>query len=155
MAQGFFGLVTLATLAWLLSENRRVVAAKGVAVGLVLQLALGVLLIKLPGSQYFFLLLNRGVMALQAATAAGTGFVFGYLGGGTAPFVETHAGSTFILAFQALPLILVISALSALLFHWRVLPAVVRCFAWALRKTLSIGGAVGVVVSSNILLCMI
>jgi len=155
MAQGIFGLGALTLLAWLLSENRCRVSIKGIAACLAMQLALGALLIGLPGARYLFLLLNRGVTALQDSTAAGTQFVFGYLGGGALPFAETRPGSSFILAFQALPLVLVISALSALLFHWRILPAIVRSFAWALRKTLSVGGAVGVVVSSTIFLGMV
>jgi CNT family concentrative nucleoside transporter len=95
------------------------------------------------------------VTALQNATLAGTSFVFGYIGGGPAPFVVAHPEASFILAFQALPFLLVVSALSALMFHWRILPAVVRGFAFVLRKSLRIGGALGVVVSSNIFLGMI
>ncbi|HYB08925.1 MAG TPA: nucleoside transporter C-terminal domain-containing protein [Alphaproteobacteria bacterium] len=155
MAQGIFGLGALTLIAWLLSENRRAVSIKGILACFAMQFALGVLLIGLPGTRYLFLLLNRVVTMLQDATAAGTRFVFGYLGGGALPFVEMRPGSSFILAFQALPLVLVISALSALLFHWRVLPTIVRSFAWALSKTLSVGGALGVVVSSTIFLGMI
>ncbi|MFI4989011.1 MAG: Na+ dependent nucleoside transporter N-terminal domain-containing protein, partial [Alphaproteobacteria bacterium] len=128
MAQSAFGLASFAIIAWLLSESRRRVSLAGVAAGLAAQLALAVLLVKLPGSQYAFLLLNRAVTALQDATAAGTGFVFGYLGGAPLPYVETRPGAAFILAFQALPLVIVISALSALLFYWRILPVVVGAF---------------------------
>lgn len=155
MAQSALGLASFALLAWLLSENRRGAVIKGVAAGLLAQLAIGLLLVKLPGSRYLFLALNRGVVALQDATATGTSFVFGYLGGGPLPFAETRPGASFVLAFQALPLVLVISALSALLFYWRILPAVVRAFAWALGKTLAVGGALGVVVSANVFLGMI
>jgi CNT family concentrative nucleoside transporter len=155
MIQSGFGLLALTGIAWLLSENRRGVALKGVAAGLAMQLALGFILFKLPGSKLLFLLLDRAVAALQNAALAGTGFVFGYLGGGPLPFVETHPGASFILAFQALPLVLVMSALSALLFHWGILPRVVGAFSWALRKTLAIGGALGVVIASNIFLGMI
>ena len=155
MAQSALGLASFALLAWLLSENRRGAVIKGVAAGLAAQLAIGLLLVKLPGSRYLFLALNRGVVALEDATAAGTSFVFGYLGGGPLPFAETRPGASFILAFQALPLVLVIAALSALLFYWRILPAVVSAFAWALGKTLAVGGALGVVVSANVFLGMI
>ncbi len=155
MAQSALGLASFTIIAWLLSENRRRISLKGTAAGLAVQLAVAVLLVKLPASQSAFLLLNRAVSALQEATAAGTGFVFGYLGGAPLPFAETRPGAAFILAFQALPLVLVISALSALLFYWRILPFVVRGFAWALRKTLRLGGALGVVVSSNVFLGMI
>lgn len=153
--QSAFGLLVLAACAWLVSENRRRVDLRTVLPALALQLALAALLYKLPASQDVFRVLNRGVDALQDATRAGTGFVFGYLGGAPLPFAETRPGAGFVLAFQALPLVLVISALSALLFHWRVLPAIVRGFAFVLRRTLGVGGALGVMISSNIFLGMI
>ncbi len=77
-------------------------------------------------------------------------YVFGYLGGDDLPFDEKTPGGSFILAFRALPLILVVSALSAVLFYWRILPWVVRGFAWVLQKTLGIGGALGLGTAANI-----
>ena len=100
-------------------------------------------------------MLNRVVLSLEAATTAGTSFVFGYLGGGSLPYAETAAGASFILAFQALPLVLVISALSALLWHWRVLPWVVAGFAWVLRRTFKIGGGLGLGAAANIFVGMV
>lgn len=102
-----------------------------------------------------FLALNEIVRTLQAATTAGTSFVLGYLGGGSVPFDIKQGASSFVLAFQALPLVLVISALSALLYHWRVLPMVVQGFAWCLRKTLGIGGTAGVGTAANVFVGMV
>ena len=96
--------------------------------GLALQIALALLLLKLPLFREAFLQLNRLVLALEAATAAGTGLVFGYLGGAPLPFTESAPGTSYILAIRALPLVLVMSALSALLYYWRVLPYVVGAF---------------------------
>ena len=83
---------------------------------------IGALLLKLPVLRNLFLLLNNLLLALEKATQAGTAFVFGYLGSGEASFIEKTAGLSFVLAFRALPLVLVVSALSALLFYWRILP---------------------------------
>ena len=110
---------------------------------------------KFPPFKELFLLLNQAAMALEQATMAGTSLVFGYLGGGELPFAEQFPGAAFILAFRALPLVLVVSALSALLFYWRVLPAVVRIFSGLLQRTLGIGGAVGVGAAANIFVGMI
>ncbi len=99
--------------------------------------------------------LNDVVRAIQQATEQGTGMIFGYVSGRPAPFDLTHPQHGFILAFQALPLLLVISALSALLFHWRILPLVVRGFAWVLRRKLGIGGPLGVCAAANIFVGMI
>jgi CNT family concentrative nucleoside transporter len=153
--QSFFGLFGLTFIAWLLSENRRAVSWKVAAGGLAFQFILAALLLHVPLFKQFFFLLGEGVNALQAATQAGTSFVFGYVGGGALPFAESQPGASFILAFQALPLVLLMSALSALLYHWRVLPVIVRGFAWLLEKTLGIGGAVGVCSAANAFVGMV
>ena len=154
-AQSAFGLVVLILLAWAISEDRRAPAWKTALAGLAILFALAVLFLKLPLFQHLFLWLNQAVVALQAATRTGTAFVFGYLGGGPLPFQESVTGTSFVLAFQALPLILVTSALSALLFYWRILPLIVSAFAFALRRTMGVGGAVGVSTAANIFVGMI
>jgi concentrative nucleoside transporter, CNT family len=153
--QASIGLVAFLLLAWLMGENRKQISVKMVAVGIGAQVLTGLILLKVPVFRQFFLVLNDGVMALEAATTAGTAFVFGYLGGGPLPFVEAYPGAAFVLAFRALPLILVISALSALLFHWQILPPVVRGFSWCLRKSLGLGGAEGLGVSASVFVGMV
>ena len=153
--QSIAGLLVFAGIAWCLSENRRRVSLMIPLIGIVIQLAVGLILLKLSVFRDFFLLLNRFVLSLQAATNEGTSFVFGYLGGGTLPFKESFPGASFILAFRALPLVLLMSALSALLFYWKVLPLVVRAFSWALQKTMRVGGAEGLGVSANIFVGMV
>jgi concentrative nucleoside transporter, CNT family len=153
--QSLAGLAVFISLAWLMGEHRRQVSVKLVGTGIAAQLIIALVLLKLPLFRQFFLALNGAVMGLEKATTAGTAFVFGYLGGGELPFIETHPGAAFILAFRALPLVLVISALSALLFHWRLLPMVVRAFSWCMRKTLGLGGAEGLGVSANVFVGMV
>ena len=153
--QSIFGFLVFIGIAWLFSENRRQVKPRLVIIGITLQLVIGVILLKLPIFQNFFLFLNRMVLALETSTRAGSAFVFGYLAGGALPFEETQPGAGFIMAFQALPLVLVISALSALLFYWKIMPAVVKSFSWCLRKTMKIGGAEGLGVSANIFVGMV
>jgi CNT family concentrative nucleoside transporter len=153
--QSVAGIVMFALIALALSENRRRIGLKTASIGIGLQFVVGLLLLKLSLFRAFFLLLNRLVLSLEESTAAGTAFVFGYLGGGPLPFDEKFPGAGFILAFRALPLVLVISALSALLFYWKVLPLVVRAFSWTLRKTMGIGGAEGLGVSANVFVGMV
>ena len=153
--QGLFGLLVLVGAMWLLSENRRAVGWRIVAVGVGMQFALALLLLKFPLFNELFGLLNRAVLALQESTRAGTAFVFGYMGGGPAPFEVTSPGADFILAFRALPLVLVVGALSALLYYWRILPWVVRGFSWLLQKSLGIGGALGLGAAMNIFVGMV
>jgi len=153
--QSVFGCCSFIALAWLLSENRRRVSVRLVVKGLLLTFAAGLVLVYVPFSRDVFALLNRMVLALQEATHAGTSFVFGYVGGGPLPFAESYPGSSFILAFQALPMVLLMSALSSLLFYWKVLPVVVRAFAWCLRKTMGVGGAEGLANSVNVFVGMV
>lgn len=153
--QSAFGLLLLLVIAWALSENRRVVVWRIVLPGIVLTLLLAVLLLKAPPVQQFFLALNDILLALEQATQAGTSLVFGYLGGAALPFETKPGTSTFILAMRALPLVIVISALSALLFYWRVLPWLVRALSAVLEKTLGIGGAVGLSTAANIFVGMV
>jgi CNT family concentrative nucleoside transporter len=153
--QGLLGLAALMILAWLISENRRRIPVKTILAGLAVQFVLVFLMLKIPFLRNFFLLLNQAVMVLEKATTAGTSFVFGYLGGGKLPFAEIYTGSSFVFAFRALPLVLVISALSSVLFYWKILPGVVRAFSWLLQKTMNIGGAVALGAAANVFLGMV
>ncbi len=149
------GIGGLLGIAWLASENRRGIPWRAIAVGLGLQGALALLFLKFEPVKLLFLKLNDALLVLERATQAGTSLVFGYLGGGQPPFAVSDEASTFVLAFRALPLVLVISALSALLFHWRVLPAVVQALSWVLQKTMRVGGVVGLSAAANIFVGMV
>src|SRR5512141_1832009 len=143
LLQSLLGLLVFTGIAWLISEKRKEVQYTTALTGVAVQLGIAGILLFVPVFKKFFLLLNSVVFALESATRAGTSFVFGYIGGGTPPFLLQDPGSSFILAFQALPLVLVIGALSGLLFYWRVLPLIVQSFSFLLQKTMNIGGALG------------
>ena len=145
----------LVGLAWLASEDRRGVPWRAVGAGVALMLGLAVLFLKVDFIRQAFLTLNDALLVLERATQAGTGLVFGYLGGAPAPFQVSAPEATFILAFRALPLVLVISALSALLFYWGVLPAVVRAISWLLRRSMGVGGVVGLSTAANVFVGMV
>src|SRR3954447_22831520 len=153
--QSALGVVALLAIAWIISENRRAVAWKQVGLALALTLATAVVMLKIPGVAKAFGVVNDAVGAIAAATRAGTSFVFGYLGGGALPYDLKQPGADFILAFQALPIVLVMSVLTTLLFYWRVLPPIVRGMAWLLERTLGVGGAVGLSTAANIFLGMV
>lgn len=155
IAQSIAGLAVFTGIAWLISENRTKVSFKIIIAGILIQLVVGLILLKLPVFRNFFVSLNRLVLSLEESTTAGTSMVFGYLGGGKLPFAEKFPGAGFILAFRALPLVLLISALSSLLFYWKILPMVVKAFSWALQKTMGLGGAEGLGVSANIFIGMV
>ena len=153
--QALAGYPLLLALAWALGEDRRRVPWRTVIGGLLLQVLLALLLTRVGPARDAVLLLDHGADALQLATDQGTAFLFGYLGGGKLPFVETSPGGAFILAFKILPLVLVISALSALLFHWGVLQAVTGAFAALLRRTLGVDGPLALAAAVHIFVGMI
>jgi len=153
--QSAFGLFALLAICWLISENRRAVSWRRIGASLMLTLVLAVMLVKIPALNQVFAAVSDAVNAIAAATRAGTSFVFGYLGGAPLPFEPRFPGSGFILAFQALPVVLVVSVLTTLLFYWGILQPIVRGFSWVLERTLGVGGAVGLSTAANIFLGMV
>jgi CNT family concentrative nucleoside transporter len=153
--QSLFGFFVLLFIAWLLSENRRHVPWRFLLVGVGMQFLLALLLLKVPWLQQALSLLNHGVLALQQATENGSRFVFGYLAGGDAPFATPYPQNSFILAFRALPLVIVMSALTALLTYWRILPKIIQWLALALNKSLGISGSLGLGTAANVFIGMV
>ena len=153
--QPILGVAALIAFSWAISDNRRSFPWRVVVAGVALQLALAALLIKLPGSQLAFAWIGYGVDGLLRATEAGTSFVFGFLGGGDLPYEETIPGGSFTFAFRVLPLVILISSLSAVLYHYRILPWAVRGFAWVLSKALRISGAASFATAANVFIGMV
>ena len=153
--QSAFGMVALLAIAWIISENRGAVSLRQAAIGVAVTFATAVLFLKVPEVTTGFAAINNAIDAIADATKAGTAFVFGYVGGGPLPFELKVPGAEFSLAFQALPVVLVMSVLTSLLFHWRILPPIVRGLSWVLERTLGVGGAVGLSTAANVFLGMI
>ncbi len=153
--QSLFGLVAFSGLAWILSERRNTAAFRVAAIGIGLQIIIAAVLLRIPAAQFLFIGLNAGILAIENASLAGTSFVFGYLGGSALPFEATGAGGTLIFAFRSLPLIMLVSALTALLSHWKILPKLVRAFSFVLQRTLRVGGAVALSAAANVFVGMV
>ena len=157
--QSFAGLIIFPLLAWLLSsrENRLHPreALMLVTIGVGMQFFVAGTFLLIPQLKIIFDVLAAGVLALQDATKEGMILVFGYLAGGPAPFKTSNPQNGFVLATQALPLILLVSVLSKLLYHIGVLQRVVGFFAWCLEKTLGVSGALGTATAANIFVGMV
>ena len=141
------GLLVFAGLAWLISENRRNVDWRLVGWGLTLQLLIGIVMLKTPLEGRVFRCMQGLVDVLNDSTAAGASFVFGGL---TERFVikagalVDHEGDRVInaaLAFHVLPVIIFVSAITAILYHLRIVQGAVRFITWAMRRTLKTSGA--------------
>lgn len=154
-AQSVLGLIVIVAVCWLLSENRRRFPWRLALGAVAVQAALVLALFALPGSQAVLAAITGSVDALGRATNQGAQFVFGYLAGGAQPYAVTSEPALFTFAFQVLPLILVISALSALLWHWKILKAITYGFGLLFQRTMGLGGASALAVAANIFLGMI
>jgi CNT family concentrative nucleoside transporter len=158
-AQSLIGLMAIPLLAWALSENRRAhkrpQLLRIVLGGLGLQVVIAAVMLNVPAVRVAFDWAAGLVASLQSATNAGMRLVFGYLAGGPAPFEVVRPETSFILAFHALPLILLISALSRLLYHWGVLQVIVRGAGWVLQRSLGVSGPVGTSAAANIFVGMV
>jgi CNT family concentrative nucleoside transporter len=153
--QALIGYAGFIGIAWLISEKRSAIPWRTVRGAAFLQITLALCIFKIPGIRTIFEAMNDALLAVQLATRAGTTMVFGFLGGAPIPYLESSTGSSFVLAFQALPIVLVTSALSALLFHWKILPLLVRLMSALLEKTLGVGGAVGMSTAANVFIGMV
>lgn len=153
--QSLLGLLVVVAACWGLSENRRAFPWRLTLGAIAVQAGLVLALFAIPGSQNVLAAITGAVDGLAAATNRGTQFVFGYLAGGDQPYAVANEGALFTFAFQVLPLILVISALSALLWHWKILKWITHGFGILFQKTMGLGGASALAVAANIFLGMI
>jgi CNT family concentrative nucleoside transporter len=159
VVQALFGIVVFVAIAVVLSEQRTVPGWRLLAAGLGLQFLFAFAVFNLNFLQQMLGLINRGVNAVVNATESGTLFIFGYLGGDPLnvdyPFSISEPGATMILAFRILPLMLMFTVLSAILWHYRVLPIIIKGFSLVLRKSLNVSGAVGFSSAANIFIGMV
>lgn len=150
--QALLGIVVFLGFCWLISVDRKHVDFKFVAKGLSIQFFIAILVFNASFVKSFFNFLNTGILAISHATTQGAVFTLGYLGGGETPFavVPGKEGTLFILALQALPVVMVMSALTSVLFYWRVIPVITKFLSKVLEKTLGIGGALGLGAASSV-----
>lgn len=152
--QGLVGLTVILALSWIMSENRsRRPHGFWIAGAIALQVVIALIVTRSEPAQQLIGVANAAVSSIERATLVGSSYMFGYTGGGPIPFVlKAGAGEPVIVAFQILPLIIVFSALSALLWHWGVLKAIIRALSWALRRGLGVSGFVGLGGASTLFL---
>ena len=157
--QALFGIGVFVAIAVVLGEQRALPGWRLVVAGLGLQFLFAFAVFNFSFLQQILSLINNGVNAVVNATESGTLFIFGYLGGDPLnvdyPFAISEPGATVILAFRILPLILMFTVLSAILWHYRVLPLIIKGFSLVLRKSLKVSGAVGLSSAANIFIGMV
>jgi concentrative nucleoside transporter, CNT family len=148
--QALLGIAVFVALALPFSSSVRSIRWRIVAIAVALQFVICFVLLRVPFIADALQYLNKAVAAISQATQAGTSFVFGYIGGAPPPFAVTNPGALSTFAFQVIPIIIVVSALSAVLWYWRVLPFVIRGIAWVFERTLGTTGPAGFAVTANV-----
>jgi CNT family concentrative nucleoside transporter len=138
--QALAGVALILGLCWLVSENRRRFPLVLAVCAIAIQLILVFVLFRLPAMRDALQGVNGAVEGLASSTQAGTNFVFGYLSGTTPPYAETNPGAGFLFAFRVMPVILVVCALSALLWHWGILKWLAKGLGFLFQKTLGLRG---------------
>lgn len=152
--RGLLGIALMVLLAWAISEDRSARPTwRWIAGALALQAGLALLIVRVPFVWDAVTLANEAVAAIERATLDGSSYMFGYLGGAPLPFdLAQGAEAPVIIAFQILPLVIVFSALAALLWHWGVLRWLVDGLSFLLRRTLRVSGVVGLSGGANMFL---
>ena len=153
--QAILGILLMLGIAWLCGENRRLLPWRLILTGLLIQFLLAFVLIRIQWISEALLLLNHLVAAIEQATLAGTQFLFGYIGGGGLPFEPTPNAATYLFAFRVLPQVIVFSVIIAILWYWRILPAIVRGIGWLLKRSLNVTGALGTSGAASLFLGMV
>ena len=143
----FIGFIGLVAIAIPFSNNYKIINYRYILYGIFSQLFLAAILLKLPFVINFFELLGNGVTILQNATVEGASFVFGYPPSDNASVYRSLL-ETF--AFGVLPYIIVMSCISAILWHWGILPFIVNIISKACQRLFNIGGPVGLGAAANV-----
>ncbi len=147
IAQMIIGFIGLVAIAIPFSDNFRIINYKYIGYGILSQIVLAAILLKVPFIINGFEALGNGVVVLQEATVEGAKFVFGYPpNDGSTPYISLL--ETF--AFGVLPYIIVMACISAILWHWGILPFIVNLISKACQKLFNIGGPVGLGAAANI-----
>lgn len=139
---GLLGILFAVGVAYALSSARSQVRLRIIAWGLGAQVLLAVLALRTP----FGGLLEafaRGFNQFYLLAEEGSGFVFGDLG---------RSGNGFVLAFQSLPIIILISCISAILYHLGVMQRIVAALAFAMQRGFRVSGAEALTVATNMFL---
>jgi CNT family concentrative nucleoside transporter len=153
--QAVLGIVAVLALATFLSHARSSISWKVIGVAITGQALTGALFLHVEWAQQFLVYVTYFAKSIETAAHKATAFVFGYVGAADLPFEVIPGTSTFIFAFQVLPVIMVIGAMSAMLWHWQVLGRIVAVGAWFARKTLGVSSPVGFAAVANAFLGMI
>ena len=153
-ARALIGIALIYGLCWALCEQRRIFPWKLVAGATAMQFAFALILFAIPFIKEALLSANLLVDGLQNATRAGTGFVFGYIGDNVAAGEMLGGSAPPLFFFQILPIIIVVAALSAILWHWHVLRWITNGFAFVFRRGMGLGGATSLAVSANVFMGM-
>ena len=142
--RGIIGLSTIILIAYLLSNNKKRIDWKTIIIGLSSQLVIAVAVLRVEFVRMIFEKIGQGFLAIVTFTNQGSKILFGELAD------SSKYGEIFV--FQVLPVIIFFSALTSVLYYYRIIQKVVSGLAWMLTKFLNISGQESLAVAGNIFL---
>lgn len=144
--KGLMGMIFLILIGFLLSSDRKSINWPLVIKGMLLQLVLALLILKVPGFESVFEFISRGFVKTVNFAHEGAQFVFGdFMTGDVNPYVKNFA--TWIL-----PSVIFFSALSSLLYYWGILQKIVWFMAYIMKRLMGLSGAESVSAAGNVFL---
>lgn len=146
------GLCTFLGIAWALSQDRRRFPWRTVGWGLGLQFATALFILKTPIGEGLFAGAQRVVDQLNVHAIAGARMVWGPLADAGTLTKGFGPENAFIFAISISATIILVSALSSLLYHWGILQRVVHAMAWVMQRAMGTTGSESLAAASNIFL---
>ncbi|MEH6743693.1 NupC/NupG family nucleoside CNT transporter [Hyphomonas sp.] len=153
-ARALLGILLIYGVCWVLSEKRKLFPFRLIIGATIMQFVFALILFGIPFVRAILFKANDVVDGLQNATRAGTSFVFGYVGDNVAADQLMGGSPPPLFFFQILPIVIVVAALSAILWHWRILQWVTNGFAYIFQRAMGLGGATSLAVSANVFMGM-
>lgn len=146
------GILVMMIVGVVLSTNRMNMNWRAICWGVALQMLFAWFVFRVPAGRVFFVVLNDAVVKVLGAASYGSEFVFGQLAVAPGRSGVTGVGASmgFFLAFQVFPAVIFFSALMSVLYYFRVMPALIRGFAWVFTRLMRISGAESLCTASNI-----
>ena len=144
------GWLTMLSIAWAISYNRKKFPWRTVIWGIALQFILALLILKTPWGGKLFEFAGKVIQKLIHFSGEGTKFVFGPLADGDLLSEKFGPGNSVVFGILICGTVVIVSALSALFYHWGILQRVVRVVAWVMRKVMGTSGSETLSAAANI-----
>ncbi|NCW12470.1 MAG: NupC/NupG family nucleoside CNT transporter, partial [Chitinophagia bacterium] len=139
--QGIIGIIVILMVAYLFSNNKSKINHRLVMSGLLLQLTIGFLILKIPAITSFFQLLGRGMGKIEQFARQGAAFVYGGIAASSPAGVTDFTNGGFVFAFNVTATIILVCVIVALFYHFGIMQRIISVIAKAMNFIMRVSGA--------------